>query len=305
MSNMHRIGWFDQQVRAGHYPNSSLLAKQFEISKRQAARDIEYMEMSLRAPLKYVAKYRGYCYEDEAFVLPHLYLSEEEQKILKYLALRYRHYNYDNAESVKRVADLLGRFEASDHLDGIRLPIFDANPRTIQAMELLSQAIAGKKSVHLLYKDEEGERQLLVVPVRFVSRYHADYVAVYTGVDERQVLLRLDGILQISIADAASECEPKRCEFVCLEQGSKPARAPYMAKIRLSSPLSGNSWRGFTIQAQEELIYTIAFYDTDSFLQHLLVAEWEELIAPRWLKHKLQNKCEQISQRLGTTTEFR
>ncbi|CAM4425731.1 hypothetical protein L1N85_26590 [Paenibacillus alkaliterrae] len=83
MSNMHRIGWFDQQVRAGNYPNSSLLAKEFEISKRQAARDIEYMEMSLRAPLKYVAKHRVYCYEDEAFVLPHMYMSDEEKKVLK------------------------------------------------------------------------------------------------------------------------------------------------------------------------------------------------------------------------------
>jgi Predicted transcriptional regulator len=300
MSNMHRIGWFDQQVRAGQYPNSSLLAKHFEISKRQAARDIEYMEMSLRAPLKYVAKHRGYCYEDEAFVLPHLYLSEEEQKILKYLALRYRNYNYDNAESVKRVADLLSRFEAADNFDGIKLPIFDASPRAIQVMELLSEAITGQKSVHLLYKDEEGERQLHVRPIRFVSRYHADYVAVYSEVDVRPVLLRLDGILQLSIADAAFECEGREA-FNHVEQGSKPARAPYLAKIRLSSPLGGNSWRGFTIQAREELVCTVAFYDTDSFLQHLLVAEWEELIAPSWLKHKLHSKCKQIEQRLNET----
>ena len=71
---MHRIGWFDRQVRADQYPNSGLLAKEFEISRRQAARDIEYMEMSLRAPLKYVAKYRGYCYEDGTFMLPYMFL---------------------------------------------------------------------------------------------------------------------------------------------------------------------------------------------------------------------------------------
>lgn len=301
MSNMHRIGWFDQQVRAGHYPNSSLLAKQFEISKRQAARDIEYMAISLRAPLKYVAKHRGYCYEDEAFVLPHLYLSEEEQKILKYLALRYRHYNYDNAEPVKRVADLLARFEPSTKFDEKelgKLPVFDANPRVIQHMELLSEAIKGKRSVHMLYKDEEGERQLHVSPIRFVSRYHADYVAAHIGADERPVLLRLDGILQLSIAGRAfgsGDPEP----FTNIEQGSKPARTPYVAKIRLSAPLGENNWRGFAVQSREELVYAVAFYDIDSFLQHLLVAEWEELIAPKWLKHKLQRKCEQISERLS------
>ncbi|NIK23289.1 helix-turn-helix transcriptional regulator [Paenibacillus lupini] len=303
MSNMHRIGWFDQQVRAGFYPNSSLLAKQFEISKRQAARDIEYMEMSLRAPLKYVAKYRGYCYEDEAFVLPHLYLSEEEQKILKYLALRYRHYNYDNAESVRRVGDLLSRFEASENLEEkgfSKLPIFDASPRAIQHMELLSEAITDKKSVYALYKDEEGERQLHVSPIRFVSRYHADYVAVHSEAEVRPILLRLDGITHLSIAGAAFGIEDRE-SFSKFEQGSKPARAPYLAKIRLSTPLDGNSWRGFAIQSRNELIYTVAFYDTDSFLQHLLVTEWEELIAPKWLKQNLQIKCEQITNRFRGT----
>jgi predicted DNA-binding transcriptional regulator YafY len=303
MSNMHRIGWFDQQVRAGFYPNSSLLAKQFEISQRQAARDIEYMEMSLRAPLKYVAKHRGYCYEDEAFVLPHLYLSEEEQKILKYLALRYRHYNYDNAESVRRVADLLSRFEASENLEEkgfSKLPIFDASPRAIQHMELLSEAITDKKSIYVLYKDEEGQRQLHVSPIRFVSRYHADYVAVHSEAGERPILLRLDGITHLSIAGAAFGIEDRE-SLSKFEQGSKPARAPYLAKIRLSAPLDGNSWRGFAIQSRNELIYTVAFYDTDSFLQHLLVTEWEELIAPKWLKQNLQIKCEQITNRLRGT----
>ncbi|WP_374017128.1 hypothetical protein ABU162_23500 [Paenibacillus thiaminolyticus] len=78
MSNMHRIQWFDQQIRAGLYPNSSKLAEQFEISKRQAQRCIEYLEVSLRAPLLYVAKHRGYVYEDKAYMLPLLYITEEE-----------------------------------------------------------------------------------------------------------------------------------------------------------------------------------------------------------------------------------
>ena len=51
MSNMHRIHWFDEQIRSGRFPNSSWLARDFEISRRQAQRDIEYMASSLRAPL--------------------------------------------------------------------------------------------------------------------------------------------------------------------------------------------------------------------------------------------------------------
>jgi hypothetical protein len=62
MGNMHRILWFDEQVRFGKYPNSSHLAERFEISVRQACRDIEYLTDSLRAPLVYNPKRRGYQY---------------------------------------------------------------------------------------------------------------------------------------------------------------------------------------------------------------------------------------------------
>ncbi|WP_245600182.1 helix-turn-helix transcriptional regulator [Paenibacillus harenae] len=297
---MHRIGWFDQQVRAGNYPNSSLLAKEFEISRRQAARDIEYMEMSLRAPLKYVAKQRGYCYEDEAFILPHMYMTDEEKKVLGYLALRYRHYNYDHSGSVGRVADLLGRFESTKETasgDRLRLPIFDVHPRTIQHMELLSSAMSEGRSVMILYKDEEGERSLHVTPIRFASRYHADYVLVHGEGDERPTSLRLDGICQISISGPAFKHGPvaETTDF----EGRKPARTPYLAQVKLPAALNGDSWNGYRIHALEQLVYTVSFYDADSFLQHLLVAEWEELISPRWLKQKLQSRCEQALSRLN------
>jgi len=303
MSNMHRIGWFDQQVRAGKYPNSSLLAKQFEISKRQAARDIEYMEMSLRAPLQYVAKHRGYCYEDETFVLPYMYMTDEEKGILKYLAHRYRHYNYDHSESVRRVADLLARFEGDEEKEKeiqLRLPVFHVNSQVIQYMELLSHAISDRLSVHILYKDHEGERYFHASPVRFAARYHADYVIVYDEGDERPISLRLDGIQQLSIAGAALKRD--RSVLAVHAEGQKPARVPYVAKVKLSAPLSEDNWRGYRVLSQEdELVYTISFFDADSFLQHLIVNEWEELISPQWLKQRLRSRCEQALNRLKRT----
>lgn len=301
MSNMHRIGWFDQQVRAGKYPNSSLLAEQFEISKRQAARDIEYMEVSLRAPLKYVAKHRGYCYQDETFVLPYVYMTDEEKGILKYLTLRYRHYNYDHLESVRRVADLLGRFEGEEEWNEnqLQLPVFHVNSQVMQYIELLSHAISEKLSVHILYKDHEGERYFHVSPVRFAARYHADYILVYDEADDRSLSLRLDGIQQLSVAGVSS----KRDQPVpaVYGEGQKPVRTPYAAKVKLAAPLDGDSWNGYRVLSKEQLVYSISFFDTDSFLQHLIVNEWEELISPKWLKQKLQSRCEQALNRLKRT----
>lgn len=297
---MHRIVWFDQQVRAGKYPNSSLLAMEFEISKRQAARDIEYMEISLRAPLKYVARHRGYCYQDETFVLPYMYMTDEEKQVLKYLAFRYQHYNYDHSEAVRRVADLLGRFKGGEEdmeATQLQLPVFHVNRQVIQYMELLSHAITKGLSVHILYKDHKEERYLHASPIRFIARYHADYVIVYEEDDENPISLRLDGIRQLTVAEVASSRKILPMEGDT--EGQKPMLVPYVAKVRLSAPLSGDTWRGYRVQSCEQLVYKVTFFDADSFLQHLIVAEWEELISPQWLKEKLRSKCEQMLNRLN------
>src|SRR5690606_32449186 len=105
-------------------------------------RDIEYLEISLRAPLVYVAKYRGYAYEDKTYVLPLLYVTEEERQVLKYLAYRYRHHDGDNAAAVNRVAHLLERFTDEQEASAYTvLPAFDTNPHLIQTIELLSRAM--------------------------------------------------------------------------------------------------------------------------------------------------------------------
>jgi predicted DNA-binding transcriptional regulator YafY len=153
MSNTHRIQWFDQQIREARYPNSNHLAERFEISKRQAQRDIEYMGTSLRAPLVYDAKRRGYSYDDSAYVLPHLYMTEDEKRVLKYLVHRYSQYNYDHADTAHRVARLLDRFtDESESELYERLPMFDADPRMMQLVLLLTEAIKHSRLVHLVYE---------------------------------------------------------------------------------------------------------------------------------------------------------
>lgn len=82
MSNLHRILWIDAELRAARYPNASRIAEQFEISRRQAARDIEYMRDSLGAPLEFCAAENGYRYAHPTFALPALYLSERERRAL-------------------------------------------------------------------------------------------------------------------------------------------------------------------------------------------------------------------------------
>lgn len=73
-----RYCWFHNQVKAGLFPNAKRLAEHFEISHKQAQRDIEFIRDRLGAPLSY-NKYRGgYYYEDNTYQLPPIFLNSEE-----------------------------------------------------------------------------------------------------------------------------------------------------------------------------------------------------------------------------------
>ena len=55
-----RFVWFHDQVRAGKYPNTTSLSEIFEISKKTAQRDIEFMRDRLRCPFQYDVNRKGY-----------------------------------------------------------------------------------------------------------------------------------------------------------------------------------------------------------------------------------------------------
>lgn len=300
MSNVHRIQWFDQQIRDGKYPNSRLLSLEFEISMRQAQRDIEYMEMSLRAPLTYVAKKRGYCYEDKTYLLPLLYMTEEEKSVLNYLIHRYRNYDYENSASVQRVAHLLGRFTEEQLMESSRLPIFHVNPQILQYFELLSHAIRDSFIVHIKYREEHGENHVIVSPLALISKYSADYVRVYDPEHQAEMELRLDQILHLRITkEKTNGITLESFKESVLQSGSKP----FQASVKLKQVLSGDSWYGYSAKETEPGIYTIDFYDIELFVQELMLHmnEWRELLSPKWLRVKLQNRCQTLMEQLNSS----
>ncbi len=73
-----RYAWFHGRVKAGAFPNSTHLAERFEISRKQAQRDVEFMRERLGAPLLYKPDSRGFAYEDGNDELPPVRLYEEE-----------------------------------------------------------------------------------------------------------------------------------------------------------------------------------------------------------------------------------
>lgn len=73
-----RVIWLDRQVRAGAHPSVEDLQEEFGIARRTAFNSIAYLRDSLGAPLRYSKSRRGYYYEDPAYGLPSVFLSEGE-----------------------------------------------------------------------------------------------------------------------------------------------------------------------------------------------------------------------------------
>jgi len=71
-SQLARIVELDRQIREKEYPNCNSFSRDYGISTRTVARDIQYL-INLDAPLKYNETRKGYYYEDNEWSLPDIY----------------------------------------------------------------------------------------------------------------------------------------------------------------------------------------------------------------------------------------
>jgi predicted DNA-binding transcriptional regulator YafY len=76
--NAHtRIQWLHKKMTMKSYPNAQRLAERFQISHRQAQRDMEYLRRELGAPIAYDNSRKGFYYT-EPFALPVLFASDND-----------------------------------------------------------------------------------------------------------------------------------------------------------------------------------------------------------------------------------
>lgn len=72
-----RIQWFHTKITELCYPNAMRLAERFQISHRQAQRDVDHMAKVLGAPLVYSQEHKGYYYA-EPYSLPVVVASDND-----------------------------------------------------------------------------------------------------------------------------------------------------------------------------------------------------------------------------------
>jgi len=110
-----RYYWFHGQIKAGRYPNARKLSEEFEVSEKQAQRDIEFMRDRMRAPFEYNPYKKGYELEDSSYELPPIWFKEDELLALC-LALRLAS-TLPNHKLKDSLYELLEKFLAFRFLD--------------------------------------------------------------------------------------------------------------------------------------------------------------------------------------------
>jgi predicted DNA-binding transcriptional regulator YafY len=201
---MHRILWFDEQIRAQRFPNAKLLAEHFEISVRQAGRDIEYMQDSLRAPMSYNARRRGYAYNDSAYILPSVFLTETDIRIVNFLIYKYEEAvkSMGYVEGLDRVVQTLKRFVPYQPEDS-ELPAFIVDARTAQHKHDIDQAIDRSHKLHIVYADIAGEHEVDIHPYRTYSQTESPNVFLIAWCEQSGEVehFRLDRIASIRCSE--------------------------------------------------------------------------------------------------------
>ncbi|MCQ6561777.1 helix-turn-helix transcriptional regulator [Paenibacillus mendelii] len=199
MSNMHRILWLDEQIRAKRYPNTKDLAERFEISVRQAGRDMEYMQNSLRAPMTYNARRRGYEYADGTYILPSIFLTETDIRILNFLIYKYEEAaeSMGYVEGLDRVVQTLKRFvpyqpEESD------IPMFYVDTDMANRMHSIDQAIKQSQKLRITYRDGEEAYTVVVHPYRTYSQANQVYVIAFCEQSGEVEYYRLEQLTHIA-----------------------------------------------------------------------------------------------------------
>lgn len=285
MSNIHRIRWIDQQIRNNVYPNCKTIADHFEISIRQASRDIEYLRYSLDAPLEYNYDRQGYRYKQDAFSLPSLFISKEDREALHYIA---KHYQQAESVQAKHLADLLLHI-SGDIKDGalsdysINNPSLD--PSMIRAYHDIDQAMREKHKIQVKYRSASNETSVRIIhPYQWIQSKGIFYLIAYCEKREDYRLFRLDRIKRIiRLNDSFQISEDFQAGHFKPFQTSSLGK-PYKAIIQWKKQVIFPEDFHYPFTKINTDLYEIEFYQSSSLFPALITLLVPfKILKPAWL----------------------
>ncbi len=295
MSNLHRLAWLDSRIRSERYPDSRELAEKFEISVRQAQRDIEYLKYTMGAPLVYSAADRGYYYNDKTFSLPSGMISNDEKQMLSYMANRYKMSGGTDASRLAKLFERLGNGIDEGSIAYRNLPVLQVNPDESGHYNVLCDAIKQQIKVKMEYENSDGEfSNRIFQPYTLFCRERITYISGFCELRREIRVFRISRIKKVTMLDENYEI-PSFYNETFFEQGSGYIfKEPYMCLVEVEQA-PASSTPALKIEHVDGKLYKIYFYSSEEIIAVLLSQKGSfKLKFPNWLKDKLQQKLVKI-----------
>ncbi len=292
MSNLHRIQWIDKEIRAHRYPNCHVISSHFEISYRQASRDIEYLRYSLQAPIAYSQENQGYYYEDGAFVLPALYLSDEEKNLLSFLAEKYSTLHHPQGHRIAEIFDRL-IIEREKKKAIFKDPPIISPPQlqSISCYHHIREAIQKNVKIEIEYTNKNQERRIRIVhPYQFLEKYNNFYLIAWCELKNALRIFRLDRIQSMkTTSDGFTKDNTQLQIYLHEEDPHFRALKPYTANIKISQESIPINPPYECVQVSQDIVQ-FQFYESEKFIQFLFTLPHFQVQTPKWLKEKVRDK---------------
>ena len=170
---MHRIhGW----LKAGEYPNCARIGAEFEVDRKTALRDIEFMKERMGMPIAYDDKRHGYYFNGPAPEFGAVALSERELFGLCFVGKAMEQFRGSTVgrpleallSRVSRQLDDKERFTLQNLDEVMSVRPFAAEDGDLQVFELVSRGVRQRRVLKFQYR-KPGEKR---AEARRVHPYH-------------------------------------------------------------------------------------------------------------------------------------
>jgi predicted DNA-binding transcriptional regulator YafY len=279
---MHRLSWIDAQIRQKTFPNCVQIAKQFSLSQRQAARDVEYLRDSMGASIEYCHIRRGYYYTRDTFLLGNILVTDQQRQGLMYLSEQYAKLETEHARHLSRLfRRLINNSNAEDA--NIALPLFPINPVELCIFDKINKSIEANTKIDIKYANDQGSTMAVrLSPYKIYSFNNENFVVGYCEPSKQIRFFAMSGLLNADVSNIKFDLTPllKQAEIV-----PELANEANIAYIALDAPSYANSFP-FRFCVMDAGHFRVEYYDPYRLLAALFACPvGAKIESPKWLRN--------------------